>query len=90
MIDYKQLLIRYIEHIKCIEGIDFIDKYTPCQYDIQLTDEEFQELRSLSNQYVEPDYSETYKSIEEDIDKKLDQITEGVKWQNATKYRFDE
>ena len=53
MIDYKQLLIRYIEHIKCIEGIDYIYNGTPSGYDIKLTTEEFAELSSLSGQYKE-------------------------------------
>lgn len=44
--DYRDLLIRYIAHIGCIEGIDFL---SPRSYDPKLfTPEQYSELRNLS------------------------------------------
>jgi len=43
---YKQLLSRYIQHVKETEGVDFID----CDYysDVKFTEKEFEVLRQLS------------------------------------------
>ena len=48
-IDYRELLLLYIQHVICCEGIDFIDRggYTG---DVELTKEQEDILRGLKDE----------------------------------------
>jgi hypothetical protein len=48
MIDYKELLIKYIAHIIDCEGIDYTTKFDSPGHTVDLTDEEKAELENLA------------------------------------------
>lgn len=48
-VDYRELLAKYISHVKAIEGISFIDRSVPSSHDYQLTGSELMELEKIEN-----------------------------------------
>ena len=47
--NYKELLIKYIEYIGCAEGVDFITNCDRRDYsDIKFTEEDWEELNKLA------------------------------------------
>lgn len=46
MLDYKELLRKYIDHVSTEEGTDFL--HDGPNYDLTFTDEEWKELQDLS------------------------------------------
>lgn len=50
MIDYNELLIKYIAHIIDQEGIDYTDRFNDVGHTVSLTDEEITEMEYLAKQ----------------------------------------
>lgn len=52
--DYKELLIKYIDHVMQSEGYSFIEflNFTP-HSDVQFTEQEVQELKGIEKQVID-------------------------------------
>ncbi len=54
MIDYKDLLIKYINHVGMNEGVSFLDRR--CWFgDTYFSEEEWAELQELDKIYLDPE-----------------------------------
>ncbi|MEN3329053.1 MAG: hypothetical protein V7638_3860 [Acidobacteriota bacterium] len=50
MLDYRNLLRKYIEHVQDCEGIDFIEFGQPPGATVRFTDAEWRELQQLTKE----------------------------------------
>lgn len=48
-IDYRQLLVKYINHVIDVDGTDFIEKISHPTSDVKFTDEEIKVLKQISS-----------------------------------------
>ena len=50
--DYRQLLIKYINHIGNMEGISYIERFEKDMKSVGITDEEIKELKILDEEGI--------------------------------------
>jgi len=51
MMDYKDLLVRYIKHIVECEGVDFLSQSYINEGDVEFSEDDINELKKLSKDY---------------------------------------